>query len=94
MVGERNFMRAYSGTPLQVNATFGFFAASPSAGALVFACVSGGGQWLVANAGVALVVQRIVGDVVFEDVCPDVFSRPVCQRVYFESSVFVALEGG
>src|SRR5690242_11443515 len=59
----------------------GLRGAAPAAGALVgFAFGDGAGAGPAADAGEALVVERVVRDVLVENPLPDVFLRPIRQR--------------
>jgi len=55
----------------------------PAAGADVFAQADGAGAGGAADAGVELVVQGVVGDLVLADVGPDFLFAPVGQGVEF-----------
>src|SRR2546423_161760 len=55
----------------------------PASGAIVFAGLNCPGAGPAANAGIAAVVEGIVGDVVIGDVAPDVSLRPVEEGIHF-----------
>ena len=56
----------------------------PSSGADVLAGLHGAGAWLAAYAGETFVVQLVVGHMVFADIVPDVFFRPVDERIHLQ----------
>src|SRR5262245_40419066 len=60
----------------RVNAALAFVEAGPPAGAFVFAVASGSGAGPAADAAIAAIVQRIVGDAALVDVGPDVLPLP------------------
>ena len=63
--------------------TLCLFRTSPATGAVVFTRVHATGTRKAAYARVPLVVQRIVRDLVFKKVGPDVFFGPSDQRIHF-----------
>ena len=62
----------------------GFVLPPPASGAEVFTQTDGAGAGGAANAGVKLVVQRVVSHVVELDVMPNVTPGPVGQRIEFD----------
>src|SRR5260221_319464 len=60
--------------------------AAPAAGPLVFSRHHSSRAWPAADAGVALVVQRIVGDIVLTDERPNLCLRPVGERAHFDKA--------
>jgi len=66
---------------------FGGVFPPPAAGAKILAGADGPGAWRTADADKALVVQRIVGNVVLPYVVPDLLERPVEQRVKLDQLV-------
>src|SRR6056297_3414909 len=75
------------GTPVgelaAVQAAFGFLKTRPTPRPLVFTDADGTGARLATDAGIAAVVQRVVGNVVVRDHRPDVFLGPIRQRADF-----------
>src|SRR5581483_9805588 len=69
-----------------VQTSFFFGRACPAAGAIVFAFADGAGAQPAADARVALVVERIVGNVVIGDELPHVLLGPVQERVYLDEA--------
>src|SRR5215204_4853157 len=79
----------------RVQPAFRLRRSAPAAGALVFAEHDRAGAGPAADAGVALVVQRVVGDVVFGDQGPDVLLGPVGQGADFDQAeLFVPADDG
>src|SRR5690349_1006282 len=54
---------------------------TPAAGAVILAGTYGSSARPAADAGIAAVVQRIIGDIVLGDEVPDILFRPVQERV-------------
>src|SRR5690606_27476145 len=65
----------------QVNAALGSPQTAPAAGALVLALGDGRGQWLVADARVTEIVERVVRNLMFEDEAPDLRTPPGGEHV-------------
>src|SRR3954470_16081161 len=72
-----------------MQSAFGFREACPASGAAVFPRQYGAGAMGASDAGVVLVVQRVIGHVMLEDVVPDVLLGPVSQRVHLHQLEFV-----
>src|SRR6266508_6213390 len=66
-----------------VEAALGLLGARPAASAGVLARCRLPGAVGAADRGIALIVERVVGDVVLADVVPDLLLRPVGERVEF-----------
>ena len=72
-----------------VQAAFFFDQAGPAAGALVVAGGNGARAGPAADAGITLIMQGIVGDVVIGDQLPDFLLRPVGQGTDFHQTEFL-----
>src|SRR5262249_34584441 len=72
-----------------VQAALGLGKPAPAASALVFTQQHGPRAGPAADARVALVVQRIVGNVVLADEAPDLLLRPVGQRADLHQAEFL-----
>ena len=59
------------------------FEAFESSGAFMFAGGDGAGGMPIADAGVTLIAERVVGQVVFFEIVVDLFARPVEDGVDF-----------
>ena len=77
-----------------MDAAFDFLEAGPTAGPLAFAFAGFAGAGHAANGTVALIMQRIVGNLVLVNVFPNGFPRPLGHRVQFDNlAVRLVVEG-
>src|SRR5581483_5075926 len=73
-----------SPAPCDMQAALDLVGAAPAAGARIFARLYGAGAVGAADARVAAVVQRVVGQLVLDDVCPDLRLAPARERVQLD----------
>src|SRR5215475_10323976 len=71
----------------QMNAAFGLGFACPATGTRVFSGLYGFGARPAADAGIAVIVEWVVWQVVGVDVFPDLIARPGGQRIEFDHLV-------
>src|SRR5258706_13783814 len=72
---------------LQVDTALGLVLAGPAPGARVFALGHRACARPAADAGVTLIVQWVVGQVISADIIPDLLVRPAGQRVQFYQTI-------
>src|SRR6185436_4420336 len=75
-----------------VNAALHFVEAGPAAGAFVFPVASFFGARPAADRAIALIMQRVVGNLVLAQVFPNRLPGPIGHRVYlhdFAAAIFV-----
>ena len=79
----------------RMQSALGLGEAAPAAGAVVFSRIHRAGARPAADAGVALIVQGIVGDVVVGDELPDHLLRPVRERTdLHQAELFIPADDG
>ena len=65
----------------RMKAAFGLRMSGPTAGPVIFTGRDRTGAWPAANRGIALIVQRVIGYVMRDDIRPDITFGPRQERV-------------